>query len=178
MEEGLFLHPANVLASVGIEAGMKVADFGAGSGFFTRAAARAVGPTGTVWAVDMNPDLLVRIKNIALAEGLHNVEIVRGDLEEKEGSHLPKGQFDMVIAANILFSIEDKHAFAKEIVRVLGPQGRALILDWRGSFDGLGPHPDNVITTGAARDVFESVGLVYAGDVPAGSFHWGFIVHK
>jgi len=178
MEESSFLHPAKALESALLQAGMYVADFGAGSGFFTRAAARAVGPTGVVWAVDLNPDLLTRIKNISLAEGLENIEIVRGDLERPKGSSLPSNHFDVVLATNILFSIEDKVAFGKEIARVLTDDGYALVIDWRGSFDGLGPHPDHVITIGAARDVFEKAGLHYVRDVPAGKFHWGFIIRK
>ena len=87
MDESSFLHPAKALQAVKIGEGMQVADFGAGSGFFTRAAARAVGPTGVVWAVDMQADLLTRIKSLSLAEGLQNVEIIRGDLELEKGSH-------------------------------------------------------------------------------------------
>ncbi len=178
MEESSFLHPAKALEAAHMTDGMLVADFGAGSGFFTRAAARAVSPTGVVWAVDINPDLLTRIKNISTAEGLHNVEIVRGNLESKNGSHLPQGKFDVVLATNILFSLDDKPAFAKEIARVLTDTGIALVIDWRDSYDGMGPHPDHVITIGAARDMFEKNGLLYTEDIPAGEFHWGFMLRK
>ena len=178
MEESTFLNPSSVLARAKLHEGMHVADFGAGSGFFTRAAAREVGESGVVWAVDTNQDLLVRIKNIALAEGLQNVEIIQGDVEVPGGSNLPAGRLDLVIIANTLFSAGEWLHVAKEAHRVLGPHGRVLVVDWRDSFGGLGPHPDHVIPIGAARDLFEKAGFVYVEDVPAGEYHWGFTARK
>ena len=178
MQGSMFLDPNEAVAAAHLAPGMLVADFGAGSGFFTRAAARVVGPEGIVWAVDASGELLARTKNLALAEGLHNVEVVRGDFETIGGSHLPTGKFDFAIVANVLFSAHDRVALASEVARVLARGGRALIIDWRDSFDGLGPHPGHVVTAGVARDVFEQVGLVYVGDIRAGRFHWGFIVRK
>src|SRR3989344_2236513 len=96
MEKSSFLNPALVVRAARLYEGLTVADFGAGSGFFTRAAARLVGERGIVWAVDVHQDLLPRLKNLALAEGLRNVEVVCGDVEKQKGSHLPEGNFDVV----------------------------------------------------------------------------------
>ncbi len=178
MEESSFLQPAKALDAVGLHEGMHVADLGAGSGFFTRTAARMVGPTGVVWAVDVNPDLLTRIHNLSRAEGLHNVEIVRGDVEAKKGSHLSDDTFDVAIVSNLLFALEDRVAAAHEVERILRPGGRGVVIDWRDSFGGLGPHPDHVLTVGTARDLFEKVALEYVQDIPAGEYHWGFVVRK
>jgi ubiquinone/menaquinone biosynthesis C-methylase UbiE len=175
--ESSFLIPAKTLEAVHLTPGMMVADLGAGSGFFTRAAARMVTP-GEVWAVDLSGDLLARIKNLSLAQGLSNVEVMRGDIEDIRGSNLPAGFFDFVIVSNVLFACEDRLAVAREVERIIKPTGRALIIDWRGSFDGMGPHEGHVFTAGAARDVFEQAGLYYLGDVPAGEYHWGFVVRK
>ncbi len=170
--------PAQALRAAQLHEGMQVADFGAGSGFFTRAAAREVGEGGAVWAVDINRDLLPRIKTLANAEGLHNVEVIQGDIEAVGGSHLPDNNFDLVIAANVMFCLEDRGEMVAEIRRVLKPHGRALVIDWAGSFGGLGPHEDHVITQAAARQLFESHGFVFASIIPAGTYHWGFIVRR
>lgn len=175
MEELPFLIPARVLEDAKLEKGEQVADLGAGSGFFTIAAARVVGSSGSVWAVDLKPELLSRIKSHATSEHLKNVEVVRGDLEAGRGSNLPAGKFDFVIATNVLFWLEDKLAFAKEAHRLLKKGGRALVVDWKDSYGGMGPHPDHIITIGAARDIFEKAGFAFSHDVPAGSYHWGFI---
>jgi len=157
---------------------MKVADLGAGSGFFTRAAARIVGETGVVWAVDVHRDLLPRLKNLAHAEGLNNVEVIHGDIEHMGGSHLPAEQFDACILANILFAAHNKHAAIAEVKRILKNGGRALVIDWSASFSGMGPHKDHVVTARTARGMFEEAGLVWVDDVPAGAYHWGFVVRK
>jgi ubiquinone/menaquinone biosynthesis C-methylase UbiE len=178
MDADSFLTPKHALQGVGLKPGMQVADFGAGAGFFALEAAREVSPEGVVWAVDRNPDLLTRIKNHAHAEGMRGVEVVRGDLELPKGSGLPEGKMDFVLATNVLFYMEDKHAFATEVYRVLKKGGTALVIDWRNSFKGMGPHPDHVIPIGAARDIFETAGLSYVADAPAGAYHWGCILRK
>lgn len=178
MDDSTFLNPNAAVRAAGIHEGMQVADFGAGSGFFTRAAAREVGEGGVVWAVDINRDLLPRIKNVATAEGLTNVEVIHGDIEVAGGSNLPAGTFDACIVANVLFALEHKGECAAEIQRILKKSGRALVIDWRGSFGGLGPHAAHVLDKDAARALFEKHGFVVGASVPAGEYHWGFVVRK
>jgi len=165
-----------------IHEGHLVADFGAGSGFFTRAAAREVGgPSadgGEAWAVDINRDLLPRIKNLSAAEGLHNVHVVHGDIETLGGTPLPPEHFDFVIVSNVLFSAEHKKELVAEARRILKKPGRALVIDWSGSHGGLGPHQDHVITERAGKKLFEEGGFVPVEDIPAGRYHWGFVVRK
>ncbi len=94
------------------------------------------------------------------------------------GTNLPDNDFDFCIASNILFSLEHKGECAAEIRRVLKKSGRALIIDWSGSFGGLGPHPDHVFTMAEGKQLFESHGFSVAGSIPAGAYHWGFVVRK
>lgn len=178
MRESTFLNPQTTIMAAHVHEGMHVADFGAGSGFFTRAAARDVGENGVIWAVDSQRDLLPRIKTLATAEGLNNVEVIHGDIGREGGSNLPTGTFDLVIATNILFVVEDKGECIAEIRRVLKKGGRVLVIDWSGSWGGLGPHTDHVVTEDAAQKLFEEHGFVVGDQVPAGKYHWGFIARK
>lgn len=155
-----------------------MADLVAGSGFFARAAARAVGPQGVVWAIDPNPDMLSRLKNLSVGEGLHTIEVVRGTVEKLGGTKLPDATMDVAILANALFSIEHKEAAAQEAYRVLRRAGRLVLIDWSGSHGGLGPHQGHVVTQAQAQKIFEAAGFVPAEDIPAGAYHWGLILRK
>lgn len=179
MSEGSFsfLNPTEALMPLELHAGLRVADLSASSGFFVRAAARLVAP-GDVWAVDPNPDLLRRIKTIAEAEGLRNVELMRGDIERKEGSNLPPNAFDVVLLINRLFAAEHKTTISTEIHRILKRGGRALVIDWSDSHGGLGPTPAHVYSAKEAQTLFEEAGFSVVGSVPAGAYHWGLIIKK
>ncbi len=157
--------------------GQTVADFDAGSGFFTRGAARLCAP-GAVWAVDANREILPRLKNLAAAEGLRNVEVIAGNIEKAGGTHLPEATFDACIIANSLFAVEDKKAVAAEAARVLKKGGRALVIDWQDSFGGLGPQPKDVVSAAAAQELFEAAGFAVEGEAPAGMYHWGLLFKK
>jgi ubiquinone/menaquinone biosynthesis C-methylase UbiE len=174
--ESSFLNPAAALRAAKLHEGLTVADLGTGSGFFARAAAREVGEDGRVWALDINPDLLPRLKHLAVAEGLHNIEVLSGDIER--GCHLPAGGIDFVVMSNLLFALHDKPAAVREVKRMLKRGGRVLVIDWSGSFGGLGPAPEHVITAHDAKKLFEAEGLTFIEDIPAGEYHWGLIMKK
>src|SRR5579859_1195278 len=170
MEGSSFLNPALVIQAAHLHEGMRVADFGSGSGFFARAAARSVGEEGSVWAVEATQELLSRRKNLALAEGVHNVAVVRGDIEAHSGSNVPAESFDLVIIANVLFYLADKKACVHEARRVLKRHGRVLVIDWRASFGGLGPHPEHVVTERDAKKIFEEEGFAHIEDMHTGAY--------
>lgn len=174
-----FLDPGRAVKAAKISEHMQVADFGVGAGFFTRAIARAVGPEGRVYAIDINRDLLSRLAPLCELEGLHNVEYVRGDLDEKEGSGLPEGAMDVVMMANILFQVEKKAMIIEEARRVLRRGGRLVLIDWQDSFNNLGPHIGHVVTRDAALVLIKgNGGFTHVEDIPAGSFHYGLILKK
>lgn len=178
MSESSFLNPQAAIAAAHISPGSRVADLAPGSGFFTRAAARAVGPEAPVWAVDAHQDMLKRLKNLSDAEGLRNVEVVRGSIEKPGGSKLPEATIDFCILANALYSLSDKAAAAKEAHRILRKAGRLLLIDWSDSHGGLGPHASHVVSRDEAVKIFEQAGFKAAEDIPAGEYHWGLILRK
>ena len=174
-----FLNPKQAVTLAKIRDSMKVADFGAGSGFFTRAAAHQVGPNGLVYAIDVNRGLLGRLDAMAILEGYTNIEYVCGDLETPHGSALPENSVDVVIISNLLFIAEHKDRIIEEAWRILHKGGRAIVIDWKDSFNNMGPHKDHVVTREDVIALAEKGGgFSYLEDIEAGDFHYGVILKK
>lgn len=174
----MFSNPEKILIQMGIAEGLRVADFGAGAGYYVELLAKKVGESGCVYAIDINQDLLAKIANEAEKTGLDNVETITGDVEKEGGTTLKAGSVDVVVIANTLYSMDDKIGAAKEAARILKKKGRVLVVDWADSFAGIGPHRDHVVTNVMAIKVFAEAGFNLDGDVEAGDHHYGLIFRK
>lgn len=174
----MFMDPAKTIAACNLQVTDTVADFGAGSGFVARALARAV-PSGDVFAVEINRDLVARITREAQEQGLKNVHVLWGDIELAGGTKLADGSVDIVVLSNIMFQLDDKQGCVKEARRVLRDGGRLLIVDWQESFGGLGPHPDRVFTKEMAEQLFTHAGFTKLTDmIPGGEHHYAILFRK
>jgi len=173
-----FSDPQHNIEQLGLSEGMKVADFGAGSGHYTLAAARVVGSEGRVYAVDVQQDLLTRIQSEAQSIDLQNVEIIWADLERDGSTRLADQSIDVVFLSNTLFQAENKESLFKEARRVLRPKGRLLVIDWTDSFGGLGPPGGHIVTESVAKALAEKVGLKVENSIMAGDHHYGFVARR
>lgn len=161
-----------------LEPGTIVADFGAGSGSYTIASAKAVGKRGTVYAIDVQQELLSRIKNTANKEGLENVETIWGDIETLGGSGLLDETVDSVIVSNILFLTGNKDGLVQEISRVLKQNGKVLVVDWKDSFGGLGPKAESIVPLQEVKDLFKKHNFSFQFEIQAGAHHYGAIFKR
>lgn len=109
-----------------IAPGDAILDIGAGAGTDTLIAARLVGPRGRVYALDMTPAMLEKLRAIVARLGLANVEVVEGNAEDIP---LPDTSVDAVTSNGVLNLVPDKRKAAAEIRRVLRPGGRVQIAD-------------------------------------------------
>lgn len=173
-----FSDPEKIIRELNVTEGSVVADLGAGSGFYTMAAAKAVGPGGRVYAVEIQQDLLARLKANAHQAKLHNIEVIHGNLEKAGGSRLKDNSVDLAIAANVLFQVEDRAAFLAEAKRALRPGGRMLVVDWMDSFGGMGPQPERLVPQPEAKRIVEEAGFSYVTALNAGAHHYGLIFRK
>ena len=155
----MFSDPTKNIEQFGVKLGQSVADFGSGSGHYVIACAKAVGEAGHVYAIDIQKDLLGKVKNEANKLGLLNVDIVWGDLEKHNGSKLRDLSVDGVVISNLMFQMADKEPVAVEAFRITKPGGSLLLIDWSESFGGIGPHRDTVFTHDDAVALFTKAGV-------------------
>ena len=174
----MFSEPQKNIEQFNIDPGMSVADLGSGAGFYSLALARVVGPSGTVYAVDVQKDLLTKLQKEAHEQGFNNIKVVWGDLDIAKGSTLRDNSVDRVIIANTLFQITEKDALVQEAFRILKPKGKLLLVDWSDSFGGMGPHPKDVLREDVAKTLLESHGFSFDKQISTGDHHYGFVVKK
>ncbi len=114
------------LADLALKPGMIVADIGAGSGLFSRPIAKAVAPSGKVYAVDIQQDLLDYIDKRDQEEHISNVRTVLGAFEDPK---LPERDVDLAFINDVLHHIEKRAAYLKALGGYLKPSGRIAIIE-------------------------------------------------
>jgi predicted methyltransferase len=124
--------PSDIVRLIGALPGMRVGEVGAGSGFFTFFLSEQVGPSGVVYANDIQADALSALEADArMSAADKNIIIV---LALEDDPLFPRRDLDMIIAYNSFHDIKDKPAWLKNAVKYLKPSGRLAIIDgyWPG----------------------------------------------
>jgi ubiquinone/menaquinone biosynthesis C-methylase UbiE len=128
--------PDLIMDALGIGEGSVVADVGAGGGWFTVRLARRVGPNGTVFAQDVQPQMLEAIKRRVGREGLRNVDYVQGSLDDPR---LPPGRLDAVLIVDAYHELANPIELLRNVSASLKTTGRIGIVDY--TLEGGGPGP-------------------------------------
>ena len=115
-----------VLAKLALRPGIVVTDIGAGSGLFTRPLAKAVAPGGTVYAVDIQQDLLDYINQRDRQEHIQNVKTVLGEFTDPK---LPSRDVDLALINDVLHHIENRAAYLKALGTYMNKSGRIAIIE-------------------------------------------------
>lgn len=174
----MFSAPEKNIEQLNLQPNQIVADFGAGSGAYTIAAAKAMNGTGKVYAIDVQKDLLTRLENTCKEAHVSNVSFVWGNLEQVGGTKLRDQSVDVAILSNVLFQTPDKKGVIEEIKRVLKPGGTLLVIDWTASYSNMGPSSEQVVPELEARQLVESLAFTFNRSLNAGNFHYGLVFKK
>jgi FkbM family methyltransferase len=138
--------PRRVLARIGVASGMRVADIGAGYGYFALPAAAFVGAEGEVLAVEPDPERASKIAQRAESEGILNLRVIRSKAEEM--SQIPGGTVDLAMVMSSFHHMTDRAAALREIRRVLRQGGEVYIRDMKAGV---------IFKHGSRREDFRSV---------------------
>ncbi|MBI1897929.1 MAG: class I SAM-dependent methyltransferase [Acidobacteria bacterium] len=147
--------PEAALDAIGIKPGMTVADVGAGVGYFTLRVAKRAGPTGKVYANDVQPEMLAMIKERAAKAGLNNVETVLGT-ESDPG--LPKATMDLVLLVDVYHEFSRPQSMLRKIRDALKNTGRLVLLEYRKEDPHIPIRPEHKMSVDEARLEVEAEG--------------------
>jgi ubiquinone/menaquinone biosynthesis C-methylase UbiE len=117
-----------IVQQSGVVPGMSIADIGAGTGFFTMLFARAVGPMGKVYAVDISPGFVDAIEKRAAEYRVDNVEAVVNDTKS---TGLPPDSIDLAFLCDTYHHFEYPRAMLESIAQALREDGELLVIDFR-----------------------------------------------
>lgn len=119
--------PDRILRTLNLRPGMRIADLGAGGGYFAMRFAERVGQQGKVYAVDVEPKYLDFIRARAKEQGLHNVTTL---LAKENSSGLPDNSVDLVFLRDVYHHLQDRPEYFQKLARALRQQGRVAIIDY------------------------------------------------
>lgn len=116
-----------ILAALDIRPGQTIADVGAGTGLFTAGLARATGPSGKVYAVDIVPEFVEHIRQRMAAAGVDNVE---ARLCKEDSVELPADSIDLAFVCDAYHHFEYPRSTLASIRRALRPGGVLVVIDF------------------------------------------------
>jgi len=116
-----------MLRKLGLEPGQAVADLGCGTGFHARRIKPLVGPRGSVYCIDLQPQMLARAADLAAAEGVE-LQLVPG---EADRIPLPDDAVDHLLMVDVYHELQDPAAMLAEVRRVLRPGGQVHLVEFR-----------------------------------------------
>lgn len=121
--------PDLVLQAMQLREGDVVAEIGAGSAYFSRRVARAVGPRGVVYANDIQPEMIELIRTYAAREKLTNITpILGGETDPK----LPANSLDWILLVDVYHEFQQPQPMLARMREALKPSGRVMLVEYRG----------------------------------------------
>ena len=140
------LQTNRVMDLLGIAAGKSVADIGAGSGWFSVRAAKRVGDSGLVYAVDINPEATRYIDNRAQKEQLHNLKTI---LSKPDDPMLPPASVNSVLLLKTYHEVAHPITFLRNLRAALRPGAKVGIIDRNGNGENHGVSREVIIREAA-----------------------------
>lgn len=152
----------DVVAALKLQPGQTIADIGAGSGLLEVPLAKAVGPRGKVYAVDIDAGFFPEIKKRAAEGQVPNVVPILGKFSDPA---LPVKNIDLALFHDVIHHIENRPEYLKTLAGYLAPGGRIAVVDFER---GKGPHetqPELQVARDQLTGWMKDAGLVQLEDI-------------
>jgi SAM-dependent methyltransferase len=135
--------PDLVLAALELKPGMAVADVGAGTGYYAWRMAQRVGSSGTVYAVDIQPEMIAMLEKQVARRGTANVKALLGTPADPR---LPSNTLDLVLMVDVYHEFEFPYEMLAALTRALKPGGRLVFVEFRGNDPAVPIKPLHTMT--------------------------------
>jgi ubiquinone/menaquinone biosynthesis C-methylase UbiE len=149
-------HPDEALDAIGIAAGSTVADIGAGAGYMTWRMAERVGPSGKVYANDIQPKMLDILRHNMAERKLTNVTTVLGGADDPK---LPRASIDLVLLVDVYHEFSEPQKMLQHMRDSLRSDGRLVLLEYRGEDPAVPIRPEHKMTVQQVKAELEPEGF-------------------
>ena len=148
--------PALLMAALKLKPGEAAADIGAGTGYFSRRLAQAVGTNGVVYAVEIQQEMLDILTNKMAGLNIHNVKPVLGTITDPR---LAAGSVDLILMVDVYHEFDHPYEMTEAMARALKPGGRMAFVEYRGEDPEVPIKPLHKMTEAQVRKEMMEISL-------------------
>ncbi len=150
--------PEKALDALNLKPGMLVGDVGAGTGFYSIRIAKRIGPSGRVYANDIQPQMLQRLSESAARQKVTNIETVLGTALDPK---LPAGLLDLVVLVDVYHEFSRPQQMLDRIRESLKPNGRLVLLEFRKEDPNVPIRPEHKMSVSDVKAEVTPEGFVF-----------------
>ena len=149
-------NPEGALDAIGLTPGMVVADVGAGTGYMSLRMAKRVGPSGKVYAEDVQPEMLHRLRQNAAEAKLSNIQTVLGGEADPK---LPPNALDLILLVDVYHEFSQPQKMLRKMRESLKPDGRLVLLEYRKEDPSIPIRPEHKMSVAEVKLEVEAEGF-------------------
>lgn len=149
-------NPDGALDALKLKPGMMVADVGAGTGYMSLKLAKRVGPAGKVYAEDVQPQMLQKVRENAAKAGASNIVTVQGSYTDPM---LPKEGIDLILLVDVYHEFSEPQKMLRGIRAALKPDGRLVLLEYRKEDPSIPIRPEHKMSVAEVKAELEPEGF-------------------
>lgn len=123
-----------------LKTGMTVCDMGSGNGYHTLPMAEAVGGTGKVYAVDVQPEMIVMLNERIAGKAVTNIEPIIGEIDDPK---LPPNSCDLILLVDVYHEFSHPEAMLTGMKKALKPGGQIVLVEFRAEDDSVPIRPEH-----------------------------------